>query len=99
MTMSANERRTMPAAGSTGIALADLIPAARRGEEQATAPAVPSPHWPADARPALRLCRCEHEEDAHEHYRGGDECGICSAARCRSFRLRTGRRARSSARR
>jgi hypothetical protein len=31
---------------------------------------------------ALR-CRCGHEADAHEHFRAGRDCGICTG--CRRF--------------
>lgn len=26
-------------------------------------------------------CRCQHPADAHEHYRPGTECGMCSCPR------------------
>lgn len=50
----------------------------------------------ATAATPLRLCRCGHEVDAHQHYRGGTDCAVCGRARCRAFRFRAGRGARSS---
>ena len=40
----------------------------------------------------LRLCVCGHEADTHEHYRGGNDCGVCG---CRYFRRHTRRGVRS----
>lgn len=31
-------------------------------------------------------CRCGHEEDAHEHFRSGSDCGACDCARYRRER-------------
>jgi hypothetical protein len=41
--------------------------------------------------PALALnaligpCRCGHPRNAHEHYRGGTDCGPCGPAVCPRF--------------
>ncbi|RZT87917.1 hypothetical protein EV383_4849 [Pseudonocardia sediminis] len=96
MTTPPIERRA--SADDSVVTIAGLIPAQRESAEN------PLPDRlvvepPVIDRQALRLCRCGHEEDAHDHYRGGDDCGVCGPVRCRSFRLRTGRRARSSFRR
>lgn len=32
------------------------------------------------------VCRCGHGHGVHEHYRPGDDCGICGREVCRSFR-------------
>jgi hypothetical protein len=32
------------------------------------------------------VCRCGHERAAHEHYRGGTECSLCSPTTCPRFR-------------
>ena len=32
------------------------------------------------------VCRCGHERAAHEHYRGGTECSLCSPTACPRFR-------------
>jgi hypothetical protein len=45
------------------------------------------------------VCRCGHERDAHEHYRPGDDCGVCGPSRCRRYARRTGRGARATFRR
>lgn len=49
---------------------------------------------PLAAWTPLRLCRCGHEAGAHEHFRSGEDCGVCGPRYCRSFRMRTGRHAR-----
>lgn len=65
---------------------ATAIPAPRTAADDI--PVVVGPATPA----AVDLCRCGHEQDAHEHYRPGTDCGICGAA-CRAFHARTGRAA------
>jgi hypothetical protein len=50
------------------------------------APAAPvhiEPHRPVPQ--AGRICRCGHGKTAHEHYRGGADCALCS---CPKFRYR-----------
>lgn len=89
MTVSPIERR-----GTADVTIDHLVPAPREHVDRLPGRSVAAPHLP---RPAVRLCRCGHEEDAHEHFRDGNDCGACGPVRCRTFRLRTGRRARSSA--
>lgn len=31
-------------------------------------------------------CRCGHSWDVHQHFRAGDDCGICSRDVCRGYR-------------
>lgn len=57
------------------------------------APVVPATYVP------VAICRCGHEQDAHEHYRPGHDCGVCGPVRCRRYARRTARGARSSFRR
>lgn len=38
------------------------------------------------ARNAEDLCQCGHVRDAHEHYRRGSDCSVCSAGDCAKFR-------------
>jgi len=52
-------------------------------------------HLPSrDAGP--RSCTCGHEESAHEHYRRGTDCALCSCARFRTGTFLRGRRERGS---
>lgn len=95
MTISPIERR--PGTAGDAGRMSGLVPT-RRASDDPPRPERPVVEPPI-APPGVRLCRCGHEEEAHEHYRDGDDCGICGAVRCRSFRLRTGRQARFSARR
>lgn len=30
---------------------------------------------------AAQLCTCAHAREAHDHYRGGSDCGLCSCYR------------------
>ncbi|ALE72504.1 hypothetical protein AD006_11820 [Pseudonocardia sp. EC080610-09] len=86
-------------AASVSATTADAIPAPRAATDaentSATPPAVP-------ATPTTALCRCGHEQDVHEHYRPGTDCGICGTS-CRAFRAAadpgTTRRRRRRARR
>lgn len=32
------------------------------------------------------MCRCGHPEDTHQHYRAGDECGVCGFTGCPTYR-------------
>lgn len=32
------------------------------------------------------LCRCLHDQDSHQHYRPGTDCGACGADLCPAFR-------------
>ncbi len=68
-------------------------PPAPAGPTLQSVPPVPGTYVP------LVLCVCGHEADAHEHHRRGDDCGVCGSVRCRGFRRRTGRGARSLFRR
>jgi hypothetical protein len=31
-------------------------------------------------------CRCGHDRGAHEHYRGGSDCGTCGPLDCPRYR-------------
>ena len=33
------------------------------------------------------VCGCGHVREAHEHYRRGNDCGICGADVCSAFEL------------
>lgn len=35
---------------------------------------------------ARDTCRCGHAASLHEHYRRGDDCGVCGASVCPRFR-------------
>lgn len=37
------------------------------------------------------LCVCGHDEDAHEHYRAGNDCGACGCPGWRRSRKRRGK--------
>ncbi|MDN5914081.1 MAG: hypothetical protein L0I76_03025 [Pseudonocardia sp.] len=67
------------------------------GSDEATSADATRSVPPATARPDVRLCRCGHADEVHEHYRRGTDCGVCGPERCRSFRP-TGRRGGASAR-
>jgi hypothetical protein len=73
---NAQERRDDP----SGV----TIPAQRRAPSVPPAP----PMRPVVVDP----CMCGHAKDAHEHYRAGDDCGVCGATACSTFRpaVRTG---------
>lgn len=41
----------------------------------------------ADETPRYQpVCRCGHDEAAHEHYRRGSDCSLCGAATCGRYR-------------
>ncbi|RFU21316.1 hypothetical protein D0Z06_11060 [Geodermatophilus marinus] len=65
----------------------------------------PSPRTPAPPRPPLRAvgepaaapgagppCTCGHARTAHEHYRRGSDCALCTCERYRRDRRRFPRR-------
>lgn len=70
--------------------------------EPTATPQIPQQRTPAEpvappppADPALRLCACGHEEDVHEHYRPGSDCGSCGSRACGSFRPADAERSRN----
>jgi hypothetical protein len=34
---------------------------------------------------AETVCRCGHQQAAHEHYRRGSDCGVCGRDTCPAF--------------
>jgi hypothetical protein len=30
----------------------------------------------------VKVCACGHQEETHEHYRAGSDCGICGRSSC-----------------
>ncbi len=60
------------------------VPPAKDAEPPVAAPA-------AGTTTTARSCVCGHEEQAHEHWRPGRDCGACGAVACPVFRRRGGR--------
>jgi hypothetical protein len=86
-TLAPRTRRWVAApAGGTGGATVLLFTRALQPDPEAPAPArtfqpvaVP-PALPAQATSG-RTCSCGHGKQAHEHYRRGTDCAVCSCAR------------------
>jgi hypothetical protein len=69
------------------------IPAQRAAETEASAPTAP-PVAPPPAKAPPGVCVCGHAEEAHEHYRAGDDCGACGRDGCAHYRAADGRQAK-----
>jgi len=44
------------------------------------------PADPSGTAPRVKLCRCGHHLEHHEHYRRGSDCAVCGPEVCGRFR-------------
>lgn len=57
-----------------------LLPVEDPVERSGAGPTPPCP-LPAASSQAGKTCGCGHEKQAHQHYRRGTDCALCSCAR------------------